>query len=111
MPWTRTRCIAAVSLIVFGWCSAVAGQQPDTTDEESRKPPNILFADDQRPDTIGAWGNPDIDTPNLDGLVADGFSLRGTYVFGANRNAVCLPSRAMLLGGKTWLETNRPDFE
>jgi len=47
--------------------------------------PNILFlfADDQRADTIGAWGNPHIKTPNLDELVKSGFSFRGNYVFGA----------------------------
>ena len=41
--------------------------------------PNILFlfADDQRADTIGAWGNAHIRTPHLDSLVARGFSFRG----------------------------------
>ena len=40
--------------------------------------PNVvfLFADDQRADTIGAHGNPHIKTPNLDQLVAEGFSFR-----------------------------------
>ncbi|MEO2014173.1 MAG: sulfatase-like hydrolase/transferase, partial [Fuerstiella sp.] len=40
--------------------------------------PNIifLFADDQRADTIGAHGNPHIQTPNLDKLAAGGFSFR-----------------------------------
>jgi len=37
--------------------------------------PNIifLFADDQRADTIGAHGNPHIQTPNLDRFAAEGF--------------------------------------
>jgi len=66
--------------------------------------PNILFlfADDQRADTIGAYGNPHIKTPNLDKLVAEGFSFRGNYIFGGNSAAVCQPSRAMLMSGKTW---------
>ena len=40
--------------------------------------PNILFlfADDQRADTIRAWGNEWIDTPNLDRLAAEGPQLR-----------------------------------
>src|SRR6478672_10127713 len=69
------------------------------------KRPNILFlfADDQRADTIGAWGNPNIKTPNLDKLVHQGFSFRGNYIFGGNNGAVCMPSRAMLMSGKTWL--------
>ncbi|MBI5387489.1 MAG: sulfatase-like hydrolase/transferase [Verrucomicrobia bacterium] len=66
--------------------------------------PNILFlfADDQRADTIAAHGNPNIKTPNLDKLVASGFSFRGNYIFGGNSGAVCMPSRAMLMTGKSW---------
>jgi len=66
--------------------------------------PNILFlfADDQRADTIGAYRNPHIKTPNLDKLVAGGFSFCGNYIFGGNSAAVCQPSRAMLMSGKTW---------
>ena len=53
--------------------------------------PNILFlfADDQRADTISAWGNENIRTPNLDRLVARGFSFRRNYCFGSNSGAVC----------------------
>ena len=45
---------------------------------QQAKQPNILFlfADDQRADTIGAWGNPYIHTPNIDRLVAEGYSFR-----------------------------------
>ena len=70
--------------------------------------PNILFlfADDQRADTIGAWGNPHIKTPNLDKLVDAGFSFRGNYIFGGNSGAVCMPSRAMLMSGRTWFHVD-----
>lgn len=66
--------------------------------------PNILFlfADDQRADTIAAWGNPHIQTPHLDRLATGGFSFRGNYIFGGNAGAVCMPSRAMLMSGKSW---------
>lgn len=69
--------------------------------------PNILFlfADDQRADTIGAWGNELIDTPNLDRLVAEGWSFRRNYVFGSNSGAVCVPSRAMVLTGRSWMRS------
>lgn len=75
-------------------------------------PPNILFlfADDQRADTIGAWGNPHIRTPNLDRLAREGFSFRGNYCFGSNSGAVCVPSRAMLMSGRTWFDA-RPNLE
>jgi len=70
--------------------------------------PNILFlfADDQRADTIAAHGNPHIKTPNLDTLAAAGFSFRGNYCFGGNSGAVCVPSRAMLMTGKTWFRVD-----
>ena len=66
--------------------------------------PNILllFADDQRPDTIGAHGNPYIRTPNIDRLVAEGFSFRRAYCLGSHGGAVCVPSRAMLNTGKSY---------
>ena len=68
--------------------------------------PNILllFADDQRADTIAAWGNPHIRTPNLDRLARRGTSFLGNYCFGSNSGAVCVPSRAMLMSGRTWLD-------
>jgi len=67
--------------------------------------PNILFlfADDQRADTIAALGNSRIKTPNIDKLVNAGFAFRTNYCFGGNSGAVCVPSRAMLMSGKTWL--------
>jgi arylsulfatase A-like enzyme len=64
----------------------------------------FLFADDMRADTIAAHGNPHIRTPNLDKLVEHGFSFRRNYTFGGNSGAVCVPSRAMLMTGKTWFD-------
>ncbi len=66
--------------------------------------PNILFlfSDDQRADTIAAWGNPHIQTPNLDAVARSGCSFRGNYCFGGNSGAVCVPSRAMLHTGRNW---------
>ena len=58
-------------------------------------------------DTIGAWGNAHIRTPNLDRLVARGCSFRGNYCFGSNSGAVCVPSRAMLMSGRTWFDVGR----
>jgi len=67
-------------------------------------PPNILFlfADDQRADTIAAWGNSDIQTPNLDRLVERGYSFRSNYNLGAGGGAVCVPSRAMVNSGRAY---------
>lgn len=69
---------------------------------KTKKPPNILvlFADDQRFDTIRALGNPNIHTPHLDELVHSGTSFTHAYILGGTSGAVCMPSRAMLLTGR-----------
>ncbi|MEM6645921.1 MAG: sulfatase-like hydrolase/transferase [Bacteroidota bacterium] len=66
-------------------------------------PPNVLFlfSDDQRPDAIGAYGNPDVMTPSLDSLAAIGFNFREAHIMGAHHGAVCAPSRAMLMSGRS----------
>jgi arylsulfatase A-like enzyme len=68
------------------------------------KKPNIilLFADDQRADTIGAHGNAYIQTPNLDKLSDSGFSFRSNYCAGSFSGAVCVASRSMLMTGRHW---------
>jgi arylsulfatase A-like enzyme len=44
-------------------------------------------------------------------LVASGFSFRGNYVFGGNSGAVCVPSRAMLMSGRTWFNVDAPTLK
>ena len=65
--------------------------------------PNILFlfTDDQRFDTIHALGNDQIHTPNLDYLVRNGTAFTNAYIMGGTSPAVCMPSRAMMLTGRT----------
>ncbi|MGH2369997.1 MAG: sulfatase family protein, partial [Chloroflexota bacterium] len=60
-------------------------------------PKNILFlwTDEQRPDTIGAYGNPRIRTPNLDRLAARSVLFEQAYC----AQPVCTPSRATVLTG------------
>lgn len=60
----------------------------------------LLFADDQRADTIAALGNPSIKTPNLDALARRGLSFQHAYMQGGLNGATCVPSRAMLLSGR-----------
>jgi len=61
----------------------------------------LLFADDQRADTIAALGNPVIQTPNLDALARRGVAFRRAYMQGGQNGATCVPSRAMLLSGRS----------
>lgn len=59
--------------------------------------PNILFivSDDQRPDTIRALGNAEIETPTLDRLVARGTSFTRAYA----GYPICHVSRAQIITG------------
>jgi arylsulfatase A-like enzyme len=72
----------------------------------------FLFTDDQREDTIGALGNPHIKTPNLDRLAREGVVFTNAYCMGGFSGAVCLPSRMMLLRGRSWFSVRSlpPDF-
>ncbi|MBM3763595.1 MAG: choline-sulfatase [Acidobacteria bacterium] len=75
-----------------------------------QKRPNvlILYADDQRADTIREHGNSLIDTPNLDRLSRSGVSFRSCYNQGGHVGAVCIASRAMLMSGKSlWRATGQ----
>lgn len=68
----------------------------------AQQPKNILIilSDDQSWNTLHAWGNQDVRTPNLDNLVKEGLSFRQAHVMGGHQGAVCIPSRAMLLTGR-----------
>ncbi|HID07742.1 MAG TPA: DUF4976 domain-containing protein, partial [Armatimonadetes bacterium] len=61
----------------------------------------FLFSDDQRYDTIHALGNEHIITPNIDALVRNGVAFTRAYIMGSTVGAVCVPSRAMLMSGRT----------
>lgn len=65
--------------------------------------PNILFlfTDDQPAGTIQTLGASHIRTPNMDRLVARGTTFTNAYIMGGSSPGVCLPSRAMLLSGRT----------
>jgi len=69
----------------------------------TEKRPNIVFffTDDQRAGTIHALGNDRIHTPNMDWLVENGTAFTQAYIMGGTCGAICMPSRAMLMTGRT----------
>ena len=85
--------LAAVTVL----SNPALGQDPP------RRRPNVLLivSDNQRPDTIAALGNKHIRTPNLDRLVREGFVFNNAYFMGSTTGATCLPSRTMLMTGRT----------
>lgn len=70
--------------------------------------PNVLFivTDDQRPDTIRALGNAQINTPNLDELVRTGFAFDRNFC----TTPICTPARAELLTGCDSFRNRVPYF-
>lgn len=85
-------CLGAASLL----CQLQASSQSNTR-------PNILFlfADDQRADALGCAGNNYIQTSNIDQLARNGVRFSNSYVMGGHHGAICAPSRAMLMSGKS----------
>lgn len=83
--------------VVLAWFALLPAIRAASADK-----PNvlILFADDQRADTIAALGNPVIKTPYLDRLVHRGLSFNRAHMQGGMQGATCVPSRAMLLSGQ-----------
>jgi arylsulfatase A-like enzyme len=89
---------SAEALAVLPGCASI-----DQVGRAERKQPNIIFflTDDQRFDTIRELGNKHIVTPNMDSLVRNGTTFTNAHIMGSNSGAVCIPSRAMLLTGRT----------
>ncbi|MFN6050832.1 MAG: sulfatase-like hydrolase/transferase, partial [Planctomycetia bacterium] len=78
--------VAVVSLLVA----------EKTTADNAR--PNVIFiiADDLGYGDLGCYGQKIIRTPNLDCMAAEGMKLTRHY----SGNAVCAPSRCVLMTGK-----------
>lgn len=72
------------------------------------KKPNILFiyTDDQAYWTIGAYGNEQAYTPNIDRLAYEGANLENAFV----TTPVCSPSRVSLMTGRYASEFGISDF-
>lgn len=64
---------------------------------ETQRPPNIviIFTDDQGYEDVGVFGSPDIETPHLDQMAAEGAQFTQFYA----AQPVCSASRAALLTG------------
>jgi len=76
---------------------ACAGRRPDGGGRDRGEKPNfvVILTDDQGYEDAGCYGSPDIQTPNLDRMAAEGVRFTNFYA-GAT---VCSPSRAALMTG------------
>ena len=86
----------ALTLCFLG--AAAAPGTGQTGQEPAARRPNILFLfpDNMRAQAMACMGNPDVRTPNLDRLAAEGILFRQTFSNGPE----CSPARAMMLTGK-----------
>ena len=102
-------CLPAMLNIPFGGSSAFGANSEKDNKENSPKRPNVLvlLTDDQTFSTIHAWGNNEIQTPNMDRLVNQGMSFTQTHVMGGLNGAISQPSRAMLLTGRGLMDVHR----
>ena len=92
----RFAAFATAALVTTGVArSAPSGPQPNFL---------VIITDDQRPDTIHALGNRQIETPSFDRLVREGMTFtRATCAF-----PLCVPSRAEILTGATAFRNGVP---
>jgi len=82
----------AFSILLIAVMSALAFSQTATR-------PNVLLilSDDHSAAHVGAYGNIDVKTPNLDAFAKEGMLFKRAYVAAPQ----CVPSRAALMTGRS----------
>ena len=93
MCYRKITLISCCNLLIVNMTIAKINSHPNVI---------ILFADDQKWNTINALGNSNIITPNLDKLAKNSVVFSNGFCFGGNTGAVCIPARNMLMTGKTF---------
>ncbi|MDY3069764.1 MAG: sulfatase-like hydrolase/transferase [Parabacteroides sp.] len=67
---------------------------------------NVLFilVDDMQKTSIHAYGNSQVVSPNIDNIINNGVSFMHTYTNGSVGGALSMPSRAMIMTGRSVFE-------
>ncbi len=89
----RIGCAGVLSVLAPGCTSA--NQRGGSGFSGGRPNFVIIFTDDQGYQDVGCFGSPDIRTPNLDRMAAEGMKFTDFY----SAASICSPSRAALLTG------------
>lgn len=90
---TKVFCFFVVSAALDGLLPSTSSQ---VAAAEQRSLPNlvVIFTDDQGYEDVGCFGSPDIRTPRLDAMAAEGMKFTSFYA-----QPVCGPSRAAIMTG------------
>jgi choline-sulfatase len=92
-----------LTLLLFPLCASPLAAKPHPGQAASASPartlPNIVFffADDQTTSTLACYGNPIVQTPNIDRLAAQGTRFENAFV----SHSICWVSRTTILTGLT----------
>ncbi len=88
----RNMIVACAAVAALGFAETAPPQKGGAS-----RSPNIIYlmSDDQSSYTLGCYGNPDVQTPNIDRLAADGMVFDRHYV----TTAICMASRATVMTG------------
>jgi len=91
----KTKRLLGLAMVLSG--TFVSCQSKQAGKEEKQRP-NILFimTDDHSYQTLSAYDNRFIETPNLDRIAGEGILYTNSFV----SNSICAPSRAVMLTGK-----------
>jgi arylsulfatase A-like enzyme len=83
------------SIIIAAILGAMAGCAPE---KKAERRPNfiVIMTDDHARNAISTYGSTIINTPNIDRIAKEGFKFNNAFV----TNALCGPSRAVMLTGK-----------
>ena len=91
---------AVCSIFMAAYLSGIARENNSdvsTQFHKNEKEPNVIFilTDNQPASIIGAYGNTDVKTPNIDAFAKEGIQFKHAYAV----NGMCSPTRATLMTG------------
>jgi arylsulfatase A-like enzyme len=85
-----------LTCLAVGWPLAIAPARMAAAEPPPRPNVVVILTDDQGRGDYGAFGTPDLRTPNLDRLFREGMTFENFYA----NCCVCSPTRAALLTGR-----------